>query len=754
MKINIKQKFIVLIVLLMSVMSLSMIFSTARMADQGSRSVLAGISADLEEIHNASINEFSNFTDLANEGIREASGLVAIDKIIGIAQENQQAFVDVANGAILEVGDKVAGNIDAQRTIINGGLDKLLQVSTESMNEIMDFDKRSQNLLGNLSRFSMAAIKTSIGDSLARFTDLIDSSGKDLGRVQAENDKAIDAMFIAILEKMQDKNVDKDGLTEFIVLEFEQFKASSDERKTAYFKSFKEAFTLEAKVMAEEQNLLAAKVDQAISTELENAEKMQMEKIDGVIATILTDQTEIQAKTDGANGALRTSIEEMKSEMPQKLKVKGDEAVAKIETQSADVSKLAHEAQTRVAVRVRTNKAEVSRKFEAIIAESKGTIEKTLESVSRKTTRYGITIAMACLAVGIVLAVVTVSRILLPLTKTVDILKDIAEGKGDLTRRLQVETKDEMAELARWFNTFIENIQNIIKALAKNVDLINVSSADLSNISETLSHGTQQTTAKARTLSVSSEQVNDNIASVAAAMGQASTNIEMVAASSEQITATINEIAQSTEKARGITNSAVTQADRASQQVSQLGSAALEIGRVVEAISEISEQVNMLALNATIEAARAGESGRGFAVVANEIKELAKQTAHAADEIKEKIEGIQKSSKGTVVEIENISRVVNEANEIVASITEAVEEQSVTTREIAGNISQASLGITEVNDNISHSSTLVSGIHSDISEVTRAAEEMSGGSTEVSNKARELSALAEQLKVVVDRFKT
>lgn len=754
MKINIKQKFIILIVLLMAVMSLSMLVSSARMAAEGGRTVLVGISGDLQEIHSTSINEFNRFTELAGQGIHEASGLVAIDKIIAIAQENQQAFVEVANGAIIEVGDKVSGNIESQGSIINGGLDKLLQISTESMNEIMDFDKRSQHLLGNLSRFSMAALKTSIADSLARFTDLIETSGKDLNIVQAANDKAIDAMFIAILEKLQDKNVDSDALTEFIVTEFELFKAGSDSRKSAYFQSFKDAFTLEAQVMAEEQNLLAAKVDHAISNELENAEKMQMEKIDGVINTILTDQAEIQTKIDGSNTILRASIEDMKNNMPTKLKAKGDEAVNKIQTQSADVGKMAIEAKNRVAANVENNKAEASRKFEAIIAESEATIKNTLSSVSRKTTTYGITIAMVCLAVGIVLAVVMVSRILLPLTKTVEILKDIAEGEGDLTRRLKVETRDEMAELAKWFNTFIEKIQNIIRELAKNVDRINISSADLSTISETLSHGTQQTTEKTRTLATASEQVNENITSVAAAMGQASTNIGMVATSSEQITTTINEIAQNTEQARGITNSAVTQADRASQQVSQLGAAALEIGRVVEAITDISDQVNMLALNATIEAARAGEAGRGFAVVAGEIKALASQTNKAAGEIKEKIEGIQNSSKGTVVEIENISRVVNEANEIVASIAEAVEEQSVTTREISDNISQASFGITEVNENISLSSTLVSGIHSDISEVTQAAEEMSGSSDEVRNKARELSALAEQLKVVVDRFKT
>jgi methyl-accepting chemotaxis protein len=187
--------------------------------------------------------------------------------------------------------------------------------------------------------------------------------------------------------------------------------------------------------------------------------------------------------------------------------------------------------------------------------------------------------------------------------------------------------------------------------------------------------------------------------------------------------------------------------------VDELGSAANEIGKVVETITEISEQVNLLALNATIEAARAGEAGRGFAVVANEIKDLAKQTAEATLEIKGKIGAIQGSTAETVTEIDQISKIINDVNEIVTIIATAVEEQSVTTKEIAGNVAQASQGIQEVNENVAQSSSVSAEIASDISGVNQSAGEISSSSAQVNLSAEELNRMGVKLNEMVGKFK-
>jgi methyl-accepting chemotaxis protein len=340
-----------------------------------------------------------------------------------------------------------------------------------------------------------------------------------------------------------------------------------------------------------------------------------------------------------------------------------------------------------------------------------------------------------------------------PINAAVAGLKDIAQGEGDLTMRLEDSGKDEVGELARWFNTFIEKLQGIIKDIAGGVETLSSSSTELSAISEQMTQGIQNVTEKSTTVSAAAEEMSANMNNVAAAMEQSATNTNMVATASEEMSSTIGEIAQNAEKARGISDEASHKATNASTNMDQLGKAANSIGKVIETITDISEQVNLLALNATIEAARAGEAGKGFAVVANEIKELAKQTAEATQDIKDKIEGIQGTTSTTVGQITEITQVIKDVNEVVANIATAVEQQSAATKEIANNVAQASTGIQEVNENVNQSSSVSGEISQDIADVSTSMNEMSTSSGQVNLSAQELSKLSENLKNMVDQFK-
>ena len=340
-----------------------------------------------------------------------------------------------------------------------------------------------------------------------------------------------------------------------------------------------------------------------------------------------------------------------------------------------------------------------------------------------------------------------------PLKEILQRVGDIAHGQGDLTMRIDVHSKDEIGTLAELINKFIGNLHQMIQQVSQNADVLSKSSSDLSSLSHQMSQGADQMSAKANTVATASEEMSSNIDSVAAAMEQASTNVGVIATSAKEMTSTISEISQNSEKARNITEEAVNQAHNASEKVDELGVAAQEIGKVTEAITEISEQTNLLALNATIEAARAGEAGKGFAVVANEIKELAKQTATATQEIKTRIKAIQTTTSGTVTEIGHIQKIINDVNEIVATIAAAVEEQSVTTEEIAANVSQASQGIQEVNQNVSSSNAVSKDIASEIAMVNQATAEISNGTSQLSLSAEDMAKLATKLKEMVGRFK-
>ncbi|MFH0785938.1 MAG: methyl-accepting chemotaxis protein [Pseudomonadota bacterium] len=364
-----------------------------------------------------------------------------------------------------------------------------------------------------------------------------------------------------------------------------------------------------------------------------------------------------------------------------------------------------------------------------------------------------IIVTLGAILLTIVAVAYSAGLIVKPLNKAIASLKDIAQGEGDLTMRLDAKSKDEVGELGFWFNTFIEKLQGIVKRIAVNSNQVSDSSNQLSTIARELSGGAEDTSQRAANVATASEEMTANLNNVAAAMEQSATNTNMVASAAEEMSSTINEIAENAERAREISSKAVAQSKNASVKMGELGEAAQKISMVTETITEISEQTNLLALNATIEAARAGEAGKGFAVVANEIKDLARQTAQATLNIKNQIDDVQRTTKATVTEIDQISTVISGVNDIVGTIAAAVEEQTAATREIANNISQASQGIQEVNENVSQSSIVASGIAEDISKVNHAATGISERSKDVQASSEGLQRMSTELNSIVGSFK-
>jgi methyl-accepting chemotaxis protein len=353
---------------------------------------------------------------------------------------------------------------------------------------------------------------------------------------------------------------------------------------------------------------------------------------------------------------------------------------------------------------------------------------------------------------GIGISILTGFGVSRPIKRIVTMLKDIAEGEGDLTRRLEVNRSDELGEQAKWFNIFVEKIRTMVQEVAGITDNLNGSSNVLSNLSSRMSEGAGQMKVRSNAVATATQEMSESLHSVACTMEQASGNVELIVCSAEEMNSTIQEIAKNSEKAREIAAQTVAQTQTASTQVNQLGQAAQEIGHVTETITEISDQTNLLALNATIEAARAGEAGRGFAVVANEIKQLASQTALATKEITSRVENIQVTTHGAVQRIGEISAVINTMNDIIASISAAIEQQSAATKEIASNVAQASEGLRHINAHITQSATKAEGISGDITQVDQAAGQITHGGSELDQSASKLLSLSEQLKRLVDRF--
>jgi methyl-accepting chemotaxis protein len=332
------------------------------------------------------------------------------------------------------------------------------------------------------------------------------------------------------------------------------------------------------------------------------------------------------------------------------------------------------------------------------------------------------------LVTGFAISFFIVRTISWSLKRLTQMIQDIAEGEGDVTKRLDAAGgfgKDELGEVSRLFNLFMDKLQEILRGVVTHTQKLATASQLLLEASEEITTNSGETAVQSNSASRATEQVNQNLQSLSTGAGE--------------MTSTIQSIAANTNQAAKVAGSAVSAARAANLTVATLGQSSAEIGVVIKVITSIAEQTNLLALNATIEAARAGEAGKGFAVVANEVKELAKQTAKATEDIGRKIIAIQADTKGAIEAIGTVSMVINEINDISGTIASAVEEQSATTNEMTRNASEAASGAGNILVNIG--------------EVAHAAEGTLSRAQASQKAAQEITSIAAELTGLMKRFK-
>ncbi len=362
-------------------------------------------------------------------------------------------------------------------------------------------------------------------------------------------------------------------------------------------------------------------------------------------------------------------------------------------------------------------------------------------------------ISVVAFIVAMTIGIFISSRIVKTVKVIRDRVKDIAVGDGDLTKRVNVTSSDELGQLAGYFDDFLSKLQKLIKQIAANAQTLAGSSGSLTEMASMMAGGADEMSNQSTSVASSAEEMSVNMNNMASSTEQMSANVKTASASVEEMTASISEIAKNAEQASSVADEASKLAETSNEKIAQLGTAADEIGKVVEVIQDIAEQTNLLALNATIEAARAGDAGKGFAVVATEVKELAKQTADATEDIGKRIAAIQGATGESVESIGKISDVVKNVNEVSRTIASAVEEQSITTKEIAQNVNQAASASETVARGVTESATASSEITKNITGVDNAAKQTAQGASQTQTAGTELSELSEGLQALVGQFK-
>jgi methyl-accepting chemotaxis protein len=301
-------------------------------------------------------------------------------------------------------------------------------------------------------------------------------------------------------------------------------------------------------------------------------------------------------------------------------------------------------------------------------------------------------------------------------------LVEIADGEGDLTQRVDDATQDEVGELARNFNRFVEKVAGTIREIGVCAGSLAVSASGVARVADGL--GERATRNRTQT-----RDAHQAAADISSGVGSA-------AAGAEQMGSAIREIARSASDASHVGQGAVELAARTETAIAALGASSAQISDVVKVISAVAEQTNLLALNATIEAARAGEAGKGFAVVATEVKELAQEASRASEEIHQRVQSIQADTSAAVGSISQIVGVIREMNDHQTTIASAVEEQTAVTNELTRSVTSVAGGAGSVTRTMDEVAADVDRTAADVDTARAAARELDQLSGELNRLIR------------------
>ncbi|RMH23766.1 MAG: HAMP domain-containing protein [Planctomycetota bacterium] len=326
-----------------------------------------------------------------------------------------------------------------------------------------------------------------------------------------------------------------------------------------------------------------------------------------------------------------------------------------------------------------------------------------------------------------------------PIRETAEVMRDIAEGEGDLTKRIEVKSSDEVGQLAERFNAFAEKVHDLVVEVVGATHEVASAATEIAASSEEMARGMSDQQEQVVQISAAVEEMSASIVEVAHKSSDAAEQAE----ESGQVAEEGNGIVTETVETMGAIREAVM---TSSAIVDELGRRSDEIGQIIAVINDIADQTNLLALNAAIEAARAGEHGRGFAVVADEVRKLADRTTEATGEVAKTIRAIQEETKRAVAQMDEGGTRVQSGVERAGIAGEALQKITSRTREVASMIASIAAAAEQ-------QSTAGAQISRGIESISAVTAQATAGASQAASAAEALSGKAEELRRLVGQFK-